>query len=65
MEYVGIFLILVAAGLRLVGQHLSKPGSRPRTTATILGVHAVPPGVAAFLMAAAGVFIVVTSIGSR
>lgn len=62
MEYVGIFLILVAAGLRLVHQHMAKPGPRPRTTATMMGVHSVPPGAAALLMAAAGVFIVVTSI---
>lgn len=65
MEYVGILLILVAAGLRLVGQHLAKPGPRPRTTATMRAVHSVPPGAAALLMAAAGVFIFVTSISSR
>lgn len=65
MEYFGIFLILVAAGLRLLGGHVAGPDRQPQTTATFRGVHAVPPGAAAFLVAAAGVFIFATSIGLR
>ena len=65
MEYFGIFLILVAAGLRLLGHHLAKPGPQPRNTATMRGIPSVPPGAAAFLVAAAGIFIFVTGIISR
>lgn len=65
MEYFGIFLILVAAGLRLVSPHLSGAARQPRRTPTFRGVHAVPPGAAAFLVALAGIFIVVVGISSR
>ncbi len=65
MDYFGIFLILVAAGLRLVGHHLIKQ-NRPRpTTATMWGIHSVPPGAAALLVASVGIFIFATSISSR
>lgn len=67
MEYFGgVFLVLVAAGLRLVGDHLAKPGPQPpRATATMRGVHSVPPRAAALLIAASGIFIFVVSISSR
>jgi hypothetical protein len=63
--YLGIFLILVAAGLRFVSHHLVKNARQPRTTATMRGIPGVPPSAAAFLVAAAGIFIFVTSISSR
>ncbi|MGO4584012.1 hypothetical protein AB4Z38_09010 [Arthrobacter sp. 2RAF6] len=66
MEYVGLFLILVAAGLRLLGRHFfARAGRQPRSPGTFYGIYAVSPGAAAFLVAAAGVFIFFTSIGTR
>ncbi|WP_423183557.1 hypothetical protein [Arthrobacter sp. NyZ413] len=65
MEYLGLFLILVAAGLRLMGRHFAAADRQPRSTATFRGLLAVPPGAAAFLVAAAGVFIFATSISTR
>lgn len=65
MEYFGIFLILVAAGLGLVGPHVDKPARQPRNMANMRRILFVPAGAAAFLIAAAGFFIFVTSISSR
>ncbi|AFR28728.1 MULTISPECIES: hypothetical protein [Micrococcaceae] len=65
MEYVGIFLILIAAGLRVIGDHMANSAQQPRTTASMRGIPSVPPRAAAFLVAAAGIFIFVTSISSR
>lgn len=65
MEYLGLFLILVAAGLRLMGRHFARADHQPRSTATFRGLHAVPPRAAAFLVAAAGVFIFTASISAR
>ncbi|MBT8163306.1 MULTISPECIES: hypothetical protein [Arthrobacter] len=65
MEYLGLFLILVAAGLRLMGRYFAGADHQPRSTATFRGLHAVPPGAAALLAAAAGVFIFTTSISTR
>ncbi|MFJ4210186.1 hypothetical protein ACIPY2_17165 [Paenarthrobacter sp. NPDC089675] len=60
--YVGIFLILAAAGLRVAGRHYAGPSRETRATASFRGVHAVPLGAAAFLVAASGIFIVATGI---
>jgi hypothetical protein len=65
VEYLGIFLILVAAGLGLVGPHLGKPARQLRNMANVRGILFVPSGPAAFLVAAAGFFIFVSSISSR
>ena len=65
MEYFGIFLILVAAGLGLVGPYVGKTARQPRNMANMWGIPFVPSGAAAFLIAAAGFFIFVTSISSR
>jgi len=65
VENFGIFLILVAAALGLVGQHFRGPSRAPRSTATMRAIHVVPPGAAAVLVAAAGVFMFATSISSR
>ena len=62
MVYVGIFLILVAAGLRLAGGHFAGSSRETRATASFRGVHAVPLGAAAFLVAASGIFIVAAGI---
>lgn len=62
MVYVGIFFILVAAGLRLAGGHFAGSSREARATASFRGVHAVPLGAAAFLVAASGVFIVAAGI---
>ncbi|MBU8867751.1 hypothetical protein [Paenarthrobacter aromaticivorans] len=62
MAYLGIFLILVAAGLRLAGWHISGPSRQVRATASFRGVHAVPLGAAVFLVAASGVFIFAVGI---
>ncbi len=62
MAYLGIFLILVAAGLRLAGGHLAGPSREPWVTSSFRGVHAVPLGAAAFLVAASGVFIFAVGI---
>lgn len=64
MEYFGIFLILVAAALGLVGPHLSKPDRQPRNLANMRNILFVPSGPAAFLIAAAGFFIFVMNISS-
>lgn len=65
MEYFGIFLILVAAGLGLIGPHLSKPARQPQNLANMRGILFVPSGPAAFLIAVSGFFIFVMNIGSR
>lgn len=65
MEYFGIFLILVAAGVGLVGPHVGKPARSLRNMANMWGILFIPSGAAAFLIAAAGFFIFVTSISSR
>jgi hypothetical protein len=62
VAYLGIFLILVAAGLRFAGWHFAGPSREARPTASFRGVHAVPLGAAAFLVAASGVFIFVMGI---
>jgi hypothetical protein len=62
MEYVGIFLVLVAAGLSLISGHVSRPDRPPTETTTFRVIPAIPPGPAAILVGAAGVFIFVTSI---
>jgi hypothetical protein len=64
VEYFGIFLILVAAGLGLIGPHMGKPARQPQNTANVRGILFVPSGPAAFLIAVAGFFIFVTSISS-
>ncbi|WP_347109647.1 hypothetical protein AAHB33_03220 [Paenarthrobacter sp. S56] len=61
MEYVGIFLILVAAGLRVVSRHLTGTARREPAT-SFRAVHAVPPNATALLLAAAGFFIFLTSL---
>ncbi|BCW52376.1 hypothetical protein [Arthrobacter sp. StoSoilB13] len=61
MAYVGIFLILVAAGLRLAGRHLGA-SQKAHSMASFRGVHAVPLGAAAFLVAASGIFIFAVGI---
>ena len=65
MVYLGIFLILVAAGLRLAGRHFAGPSREARATASFRGVHAVPVEAAAFLVAASGVFIFVVGISTE
>jgi hypothetical protein len=65
MEYFGIFLILVAAALDLFRRHSSRSTRTPRSTATMRVVYVIPPGAAAVMVAAAGVFIFATSITSR
>ncbi|MFK0003111.1 hypothetical protein ACIQTZ_14155 [Paenarthrobacter sp. NPDC090520] len=62
MVYLGIFLILAAAGLRLAGGHFAGSSREARSTASFRGVHAVPLGAAAFLVAASGVFIAAAGI---
>lgn len=37
MEYVGIFLILVAAGLRLAGQHYAGPSTEAVSQSDTIG----------------------------
>lgn len=65
MEYFGVFLILVAAGLHLVGRHSDGPTREARSAPTMRAVYVVPPGAAAVMVAAAGLFIFVTSINTR
>ena len=67
MEYFGVILILLAAGLHLVSLHSDafRSNQAPRKTATMRAMHTVPPGAAAIMMAVAGLFIFVTSINSR
>lgn len=62
MEYFGIFLILVAAALHMVGRHSRGPNREPRTTATMRAVYVIPPGAAAVMVAAAGLFIFATTL---
>lgn len=65
MEYFGIFLILLAAGLSLLGRRSTRAARQPRPTATWRVIPAVPPDVAAFLVALAGIFIFATSTNMR
>jgi hypothetical protein len=62
VEYFGIFLILVAAALGLIGPYMGKPSRKQQNIAHMRGILFVPSGPAAFLMAAAGFFIFVTNI---
>ena len=64
MEYFGIFLILVAAGLGLVGPHVGKSARQSQNMPNMRPVLVVPSGAAAFLIAASGFFIFVTSISA-
>ena len=61
MEYFGVFLILVAAALQMVG----RGPARERPVPTMRAVYVIPPGAAAGLAAAAGVFIFLTNVDSR
>lgn len=54
-------MILVAAALQMVG----RGPARERPAPTMRAVYLIPPGAAAVLVAAAGVFIFVTGIDSR
>jgi len=65
VEYFGIFLILVASAVGWIGPHLTKPDRQPGTATNIRRILFVPSGAAAVLVAVAGFFIFVTSIGSR
>jgi hypothetical protein len=65
MEYLGVFLILVAAALSLFGHHSGRPTRAMQSTATMRAFYVIPPGAAAVMVAAAGLFIFVTSIDSR
>jgi hypothetical protein len=65
MEYFGVFLILVAAALDLFRRHSGRPPRETPNTPTMRAVYVIPPGAAAVMVAAAGVFIFATSINSR